>query len=105
MKWLNEGLTRAQVGAYLRLLAGSEHAAEALSVEAVRDWAVRDCKRAMKTRRLEPTTVNQASAAIDALDRSLNLGRPGVRREALAQVAPRALAEDAQRRFLRSDPM
>ncbi len=93
---------RAQVGAYLRWLAGCEHAAEALSVEAVRDWAVRDYKRAMKKRRLKPTTVNQALAAIDALYRSLNLGRPDVRREALAQVAPRALAEDAQRRFLRS---
>jgi site-specific recombinase XerD len=93
---------RAQGGAYLRWLAGSEHAAEALSVEAVRDWAVRDYKRAMKRRRLKPTTVNQALAAIDALYRSLNLGRPDVRREALAQVAPRALAEDAQRRFLRS---
>ncbi len=93
---------RAQVGAYLRWLTGSEHAAEALSVEAVRDWAVRDYKRAMKKRRLKPTTVNQALAAIDALYRSLNMGRPDVRREALAQVAPRALAEDAQRRFLRS---
>lgn len=93
---------RAQVGAYLTWLAGSEHAAEALSVEAVRDWAVRDYKRAMKKRRLKPTTVNQALAAIDALYRSLSMGRPDVRREALAQVAPRALAEDAQRRFLRS---
>jgi site-specific recombinase XerD len=93
---------RAQVGAYLRWLEGSEHAAEALSVESVRDWAVRDYKRAMKKRRLKPTTVNQALAAIDALYRSLNKGRPDVRRETLAQVAPRALAEDAQRRFLRS---
>jgi site-specific recombinase XerD len=93
---------RAQVGAYLSWLAGSEHAADALAVEAVRDWAVRDYKRAMKKRRLKPTTVNQALAAIDALYRSLNMGRPDVRREALAQVAPRALAQDAQRRFLRS---
>ncbi len=93
---------RAQVGAYLRWLEGSEHAAQALSVESVRDWAVRDYKRAMKKRRLKPTTVNQALAAIDALYRSLNKGRPDVRRETLAQVAPRALAEDAQRRFLRS---
>lgn len=93
---------RAQVGAYLTWLAGSEHAAEALSSEAARDWAVRDYKRAMKRRRLKPTTVNQALAAIDAFYRCLGLGRPDVRREPLPQVAPKALDEDAQRRFLRS---
>lgn len=93
---------QAQVRAYLRWLAGSEHAEEALRSEKVRDWAVRDYKRAMKKRRLKPTTVNQGLAAIDSLYRSLNLGRPDVAREALAQVAPRALEEDAQRRFLRA---
>src|SRR5215210_6752147 len=81
---------RAQVGTYLTWLAASDYAGEALSSEAVRDWAVRDYKRAMKKRRLKPTTVNQGLAAIDSLYRSLNLGRPDVRREALAQVAPRA---------------
>lgn len=90
------------MGAYLRWLEGSEHADEALSSEDVRDWAVYDYKRAMKKRRLKPSTVNQALAAIHSLYRSLNLGRPKVRREPLAQVAPRALAEDAQRRFLRA---
>jgi len=92
----------AQAGAYLAWLAGSEHAAQALNAEAARDWAVRDYKRVMKSRRLKPTTVNQALAAIDALYRSLGMGRPDVKREGLAQVAPRALAEDAQRRFLRA---
>jgi len=93
---------RAQVGLYLRWLADSEHGGEALSAEAVRDWAVRDYRRAMKKRRLKPATINQALAAIDNFYRSRGMGRPDVRREALAQVAPKALAEDDQRRFLRA---
>jgi site-specific recombinase XerD len=96
------GTYRAQVGAYIRWLADSEHASEALSAESVRNWAVRDYKRAMKRRRLKPSTVNQALAAIDNFYRSLGMGRPEVRREVLAQVAPKALAEDAQRRWLRA---
>ncbi len=93
---------RAQVAGFLAWLAGSEHGGAALSEPAVRDRAVRDFKRHLKKRRLKPATVNQALAAIDNFYRSLGMGPPDVRREALAQVAPRALDEDAQRRWLRT---
>lgn len=94
---------RAQVQGFIQWLAGSEHGAAALSDDAVRDWAVRDYKRYVKrSRRWAPTSVNQALAAIDNFYRSLNMGRPNVKREQLAQVAPRALNENEQRAFLRA---
>lgn len=49
-----------------------------------RDWAVRDYKRHLKrSKRLAPTSVNQALAAIDNFYRSLGAGRPDVGRERL----------------------
>jgi site-specific recombinase XerD len=92
----------AQVRGFVTWLAGSEHGAAALSDPAVRDWAVRDYKRHVKTaKRWSPASVNQALAAIDNFYRSLAAGRPEVAREELAQVAPRSLDEGDQRRFLR----
>lgn len=92
----------AQVRGFVTWLAGSTHGAQALADPHVRDWAVRDYKRHVKTtRRWAPTSVNQALAAIDNLYRSLGGGRPDVPREELAQVAPRALEETEQRTFLR----
>jgi site-specific recombinase XerD len=92
----------AQVRAFLTWLAGSEHGPQALIDPHVRDWAVRDYKRHVKTaRRWAPASVNQALAAIDNFYRSLAAGRPEVLREELAQVAPRSLEEADQRRFLR----
>lgn len=92
----------AQVRGFVTWLAGSAHGAQALADPHVRDWAVRDYKRHVKTtRRWAPTSVNQALAAIDNLYRSLSGGRPDVPREELAQVAPRALEEAEQRTFLR----
>jgi site-specific recombinase XerD len=92
----------AQVRSFLMWLAGSEHGPEALVDPHVRDWAVRDYKRYVKTdRRWAPASVNQALAAIDNFYRSLAAGRPEVLREELAQVAPRSLEEAEQRRFLR----
>ncbi|MGH9277275.1 MAG: tyrosine-type recombinase/integrase [Acidimicrobiales bacterium] len=68
----------------------------------MRDWAVRDYKRHVKTaKRWAPTSVNQALAAIDNFYRSVAAGRPEVLREELAQVAPRSLEEAEQRTFLR----
>jgi len=93
----------AQVGRFLAWLASSEHGAGALSDPHVRDWAVRDYKRHVKTEaRWAPSSVNQALAAIDNFYRSLGAGRPEVPREDLPQLAPRALAEDEQQRFLRA---
>ncbi|MDP1807057.1 MAG: tyrosine-type recombinase/integrase [Acidimicrobiales bacterium] len=92
----------AQVRAFLNWLAGSEHGPQALVDPHVRDWAVRDYKRHVKTaKRWAPASVNQALAAIDNFYRSLAAGRPEVLREELAQVAPRSLEEADQRRFLR----
>ncbi|MGH9023645.1 MAG: tyrosine-type recombinase/integrase, partial [Acidimicrobiia bacterium] len=94
---------RAQVGGFVGWLASSEHGGAALSDPVVRDWAVRDYKRFVKTkRRWAPTSVNQALAAIDNFYRSLALGRPSVPREDLPQVAPRALEEGDQRALLRA---
>lgn len=93
----------AQVAGFLAWLAGSEHGARALVDPYVRGWAVRDYKRHVKTgSRWAPASVNQALAAIDNFYRSLGAGRPDVPREDLPQLAPRALAEDEQRRFLRA---
>jgi len=93
----------AQVTGFVTWLSGSAHGAEALSEANVRDWAVRDYKRYVKTnKRWAPTSVNQALAAIDNLYRSLGVARPDVDREDLPQVAPRALGEDEQRAFLRA---
>ncbi len=93
----------AQVAAFLAWLASSEHEGRALSDPHVRDWAVRDYKRHVKTEsRWAPASVNQALAAIDNFYRSLGAGRPDVPREDLPQLAPRALDEGEQRRFLRA---
>ncbi|MDQ3462605.1 MAG: tyrosine-type recombinase/integrase [Actinomycetota bacterium] len=92
----------AQVRGFLTWLTGSEHGPGALVDPHVRDWAVRDYKRHVKTaKRWAPASVNQALAAIDNFYRSLAAGRPEVLREELAQVAPRSLEEADQRRFLR----
>ncbi len=93
----------AQVRCFIVWLAGSEHGGDALEQPNIRDWAVRDYKRHVKTaKHWAPTSVNQALAAIDNFYRSLGVGRPEVTREELAQVAPRALAEVEQRHFLRA---
>lgn len=92
----------AQVRDFVTWLAGSEHGAPALADPHVRDWAVRDYKRFVKTtKRWGPASVNQALAAIDNFYRSRGAGRPEVAREELAQTAPRALSEAEQRTFLR----
>ncbi len=93
---------RDQVTGFAEWLATSEHGATALSDPDVRDWAVRDYKRFVKAKKWKPSSVNQALAAIDNFYRSLGVARPNVDREELAQVAPRALDPDDQRRFLRA---
>ena len=92
----------AQARDFVTWLAGSEHGVRALGDPDVRDWAVRDYKRYVKTtKRWGPASVNQALAAIDNFYRSRGAGRPEVAREELAQTAPRALTEAEQRTFLR----
>jgi integrase/recombinase XerC len=92
----------AQARDFVTWLASSEHGARALVASDVRDWAVRDYKRYVKTTKgWGPASVNQALAAIDNFYRSRGAGRPEVAREELAQTAPRALTEAEQRTFLR----
>jgi site-specific recombinase XerD len=68
-----------------------------------RDYAVRDYKTTLKAvRRLKPSTVNLALAAINHFYNFLNLGPARVQREELPQQAPRALDEAEQKRFLRA---
>ncbi len=68
-----------------------------------RDYAVRDFKSYLKTvRRAKPASVNLALAAVDHFYRYLGAGRPDVRREELAQAAPRALSPEQLRRFMRA---
>jgi len=68
-----------------------------------RDYAVRDFKSYLKTvRRAKPASVNLALAGVDHFYRYLGAGKPDVRREELAQAAPRALSPDELRRFLRA---
>jgi site-specific recombinase XerD len=94
---------RAQVRSYLRWLASTGRGPTALFDPRVRDSAVREYKRHVKSaRRWAPTSVNQALVAIDNLYRSLNQGAPDVAREDLPQAAPRALDEAQQRAFIRS---
>lgn len=97
------GAYMAQVSSFVSWLAASEHGALALSEQRVRDSAVREYKRHVKTdRKWAPTSVNQALAAIDNFYRSLSLGRPDVAREDLPQLAPRSLDADDQRSLRRA---
>jgi integrase/recombinase XerC len=66
-----------------------------------RDYAARDFKRCLKAeRRWKPASVNLALAAVDHFNRFLGLGPANVKREPLAQTAPRALSEEQQRALL-----
>ena len=93
----------AQVHGFVAWLAGSEHGGAALVEPHLRDWAVRDYKRHVKTaKRWSPASVNQALAGIDNFYRFLGVGRPEVAGEDLPASAPRALGEGEQRAFLRA---
>lgn len=93
-----------QVRAFLAWLGESAVAAAvALGDGPARDHAVRDYKAHLKTvRRLRPSSVNLALAAIDHFYRYLGRDMPSVRREELAQAAPRALSVEEQRALLRA---
>ena len=76
---------------------------DALVDARARDYAVRDYKTHLKTvRKLKPTTVNLALAALDHFYSFLHLGQAAVQREALPQQAPRALNPAEQKAFRRA---
>jgi len=91
------------VGAYGAWLGGRPEPALAISDPRGRDHAARDFKRHLKVDLgWKPSSVNLALAAVDHFNRFLGLGPANVKREPLAQAAPRALSEDDQRALLRA---
>ncbi len=91
----------SHVAAYGRWLAGRADAAAAIGQPRARDHAARDFKRHLKLEQAwKPASVNLALAAVDHFNRFLGLGPAMVKREPLAQSAPRALSEDEQRALL-----
>jgi len=91
------------VRAYAAWLAGRSEPALAISDPRGRDHAARDFKRHLKADRgWKPSSVNLALAAVDHFNRFLGLGPANVKREPLAQAAPRALSEEQQRALLRA---
>lgn len=81
----------------------SEWGADPLIDPLARDYAARDFKRWLQVeRRLAPSSINLGLASLDSFFVVLGLGQPRVRREVLAQAAPRALDQAEQRRLLRA---
>lgn len=95
---------RTQVRQFCSFLeTNAENYENALNDPHARNYAVRDYKTFLKTeRKLRPTTVNLALAAIDHFYSFLHMGQVEVRREDLPQQSPRALEADDQKRFLRA---
>ena len=91
------------VGAYGAWLAGRPEPGVAITDPRGRDHAARDFKRHLKLERgWKPSSVNLALAAVDHFNRFLGLGPANVKREPLAQAAPKALSEEQQRALLRA---
>ena len=91
------------VGAYGAWLAGRPEPGVAITEPRGRDHAARDFKRHLKVERgWKPSSVNLALAAVDHFNRFLGLGPANVKREPLAQAAPKALSEEQQRALLRA---
>lgn len=91
------------VASYCAWLGGRSGGEAALADPRTRDYAARDFKRCLKAeRRWKPASVNLALAAVDHFNRFLGLGPANVKREPLAQAAPRALSEEQQRELLRA---
>lgn len=91
------------VASYSAWLGDRSGGEAALADPRARDYAARDFKRCLKAeRRWKPASVNLALAAVDHFNRFLGLGPANVKREPLAQAAPRALSEEQQRVLLRA---
>ncbi|MDP9411814.1 MAG: tyrosine-type recombinase/integrase [Actinomycetota bacterium] len=95
---------RTRVSQYLEYLAATPvEYGDPLEDFHARDYAVRDYKGHLKAvRKAKPSSVNLSLAAIDNFYLFLGMGRPVVRREELAQTAPRSLSGEEQKRFLRA---
>jgi hypothetical protein len=89
-----KGAYRTRVSRFLEyLVATPAEYGDPLGDLHARDYAVRDYKSHLKVvRRAKPSSVNLSLATIDNFYLFLGMGRPEVRRERLAQAAPRSLA-------------
>jgi site-specific recombinase XerD len=96
------GMHTASMSAPMVWLAGRPEPGMAITEPRGRDHAARDFKRHLKVERgWKPSSVNLALAAVDHFNRFLGLGPVNVKREPLAQAAPKALSEEQQRALLR----
>ncbi len=95
---------RTRVSQYLQYLAATPvEFGNPLEDLHARDYAVRDYKSYLKAvRKAKPSSLNLSLAAIDNFYLFLGMGRSQVKREELAQAAPRSLSAEEQKRFLRA---
>jgi site-specific recombinase XerD len=112
VSWLRRGGSSAHTTrAYARWLAqlslfleqSGRRLPDVMADEHERSFAARDFRVFLRhSRKLAPASVNQALAALHTFCQFKGVGVPQVRREALPQLAPRALSADEQRRLLRA---
>ncbi|MCF6467376.1 integrase [Nonomuraea sp. MG754425] len=92
----------SRVRQYLAWLDATNLDGDPLTDPAARDWAARDYRAHLLTvLKRKPTTVNAHLTAIDDFNRRLGLGPATAKRTKLPNLAPRALDQRAQVRFLR----
>jgi integrase/recombinase XerC len=93
---------RGHVGRFLAWMESTGMAGDALWDSNSRDFAVRDYRRALKARKLAPSTINAALASVDHFCRTLGVASPDVKRDQLPAQAPRALSDDELRSVIRA---
>lgn len=106
---LDDDTVRAYLSRVRQYLAWLDDATTAGAVEGdalvdpdVRDWAARDYRSHLMTvAKRKPTTVNAHLTAIDDFNRRIGLGPASVKRTEPPHLAPKALDQRAQVRFLR----
>lgn len=106
---LDSDTVRAYLSRVRQYLVWLDQAAldgDPLTDPAARDWAARDYRAHLLTvLKRKPTTVNAHLTAIDDFNRRIGLGPATAKRIELPNLAPRALTQRAQVRFLREVEM
>ncbi|WP_188197249.1 tyrosine-type recombinase/integrase [Nonomuraea sp. SYSU D8015] len=93
----------SRIRQYLAWLEDADLNGDPLTDPAVRDWAARDYRAHLLTvLKRKPTTVNAHLTAIDDFNRRIGLGPATAKRIILPNLAPRALDQRTQTRFLRA---
>ncbi|MER5622519.1 tyrosine-type recombinase/integrase [Streptosporangium sp. NPDC002544] len=92
----------SRIRQYLAWLEAGALNGDPLIDPATRDWAARDYRAYLLTvAKRSPATVNAHLTAVDDFNRRIGVGPASAKRTALPQLAPRALDQRAQTRFLR----